>query len=77
VCLAPTDPNDQSDPLLLDFSVLHPTATGGAQYGNTHFGASITPFDGVCLILTDIRYGLFDSPGMVERSSPGPLIARS
>jgi WD repeat-containing protein 23 len=47
VCLAPTDPNDRSDPLLLDFSNLR-RRTGGGHYGNSHFGVSPA-----------LRYGLF------------------
>lgn len=45
VCLAPTDPNDKSDPLLLDFSNMRRRA--GGHYGNSHFGVCFAPSRGV------------------------------
>lgn len=43
VCLAPTDPNDHSDPVLLDFSNLRRNNQGRGFYGNSHFGVCIHP----------------------------------
>ncbi|KAL1968042.1 hypothetical protein VTN77DRAFT_2171 [Rasamsonia byssochlamydoides] len=43
VCLAPTDPNDHSDPILLDFSNMRRRAGG---YGNSHFGIWSLRFSG-------------------------------
>ncbi|GAD92291.1 WD repeat protein [Paecilomyces variotii No. 5] len=44
VCLAPTDPGDQSDPILLDFS--RPRRRAGGFYGDSHFGIWSIRFSG-------------------------------
>ncbi|KAJ9302546.1 hypothetical protein DTO217A2_7267 [Paecilomyces variotii] len=44
VCLAPTDPGDQSDPILLDFS--NPRRRAGGFYGDSHFGIWSIRFSG-------------------------------
>lgn len=39
VCLAPTDPGDQSDPILLDFA--NPRRRTRGFHGDSHFGVCI------------------------------------
>jgi hypothetical protein len=77
VCLAPTDPGDQSDPMILDFSVSRRRGRRVEYYMNSDFGASVVSPDGIFILLTDTRFGLFDSPGMAGRLSPAPLIVQS
>jgi DDB1- and CUL4-associated factor 11 len=38
VCLAPTDPSDTSDPILLDFTNFAPSASGSARRATSHWG---------------------------------------
>lgn len=41
VCLAPTDPADQSDPVILDLSVLPGGRTRRGMYRSSHFGVCV------------------------------------
>lgn len=42
VCLAATDPADESDPSILDLTTIPRGRLGRSHFGSTHFGVSIT-----------------------------------
>lgn len=65
VTLAPTDPNDKSEPLVLDFA-----SRGSSSHGrfSVSFSSVRSHYQSMTLLLTNlVRYTLFDSPGTVEK----------
>lgn len=72
VCLAPTDPADQSDPTILDLSVLPGGRGRRGLYGNSYFGVCInsnSKSSQQCCMTDKMydRFGHFDFQGMGVR----------
>lgn len=82
VGLAPTDPADHSDPMLLDFTNMKRDASQHGFHGSSHFGVgqrpSVTALNSChLLLLTASRYGPSASPATAAKSWPAPPTAAS
>lgn len=67
VCLAPTDPTDESYPTILDLSVAPGGRSRRGHYGSSYFGVRVFILNDVTWLINWNRSGLSDSQATAEK----------